>query len=276
MQPPTPWSESGTGSGEEWATERVMWLLLSPPGSRVVDPDEGSGHVSCSPGSYCPLQQSPDTLFIGVLLIRSFQRLSSCKKICTLLKGEMWKIWWVKSSVNVRLEFWSGWWSVSRMTPTRLPFQCLLGVRLNSSLIGWLFTGQCEMPTLLQCGSGKVGVSLAFVWPVVLEHEPHCSKADQPAPQTLLCPALSRAAWPFPSSRSGQGHDFGHQSSVSVCPACIMMNAHWDRCPFVASEFFCRVRAGFSPGSAKGWMQNIRWIPSFFRITHWSWWWQHS
>lgn len=66
--PPTPWSESGTGSGEERATERVMWLPLSPPGSRVVDPDEGSGHVSCSPGSYCPFQQSPDTLFIGCLI----------------------------------------------------------------------------------------------------------------------------------------------------------------------------------------------------------------
>lgn len=35
------------------------------PGLRVVDPDEGSGDVSCSPGSYCPLQPSLDTLFIG-------------------------------------------------------------------------------------------------------------------------------------------------------------------------------------------------------------------
>lgn len=51
-------------------------------------------------------------------------------------------------------------------------------------------------------------------------------EADQPAPQTLLCPALSRAAWPFPSSRSGQGRDFGHQSSLSVCSACILINVY--------------------------------------------------
>lgn len=48
------------------------------PGSRVVDPDEGSGGVSCSPGSHCSLQPSLDTLFIGwpidYLLLRNIQR----------------------------------------------------------------------------------------------------------------------------------------------------------------------------------------------------------
>lgn len=48
------------------------------PGSRVVDPDEGSGDVSCPPGSYCPLQPSLDTLFIGwpidYMLLRNIHR----------------------------------------------------------------------------------------------------------------------------------------------------------------------------------------------------------
>lgn len=39
-------------------------------GSRVVDPDEGSGHVSYSPGSCCPLKPLLNTLFIGCLIDR--------------------------------------------------------------------------------------------------------------------------------------------------------------------------------------------------------------
>lgn len=35
------------------------------PGSRVVNPDEGSGGVSHSPGCCCSLYPSLDTLFIG-------------------------------------------------------------------------------------------------------------------------------------------------------------------------------------------------------------------
>ncbi len=41
-----------------------MVAALSP-GSRVVDPDEGSGAVSESPGSYCFLHPILDILFIG-------------------------------------------------------------------------------------------------------------------------------------------------------------------------------------------------------------------
>lgn len=37
-------------------------------GSRVVDPDERSGDVSYSPGSYCPLEPLLNTLFIGCLI----------------------------------------------------------------------------------------------------------------------------------------------------------------------------------------------------------------
>lgn len=46
------------------------------------------------------------------------------------------------------------------------------------------------MPALLQCGSSEVGVSLAFVWPVVSEHGPHCERlTSQPLRLsfTLLC-----------------------------------------------------------------------------------------
>lgn len=48
------------------------------PGSRVVDPDEGSGGVSRTPGSYCSLHPSLDTLFIGwpidFILLRNIHR----------------------------------------------------------------------------------------------------------------------------------------------------------------------------------------------------------
>lgn len=37
-------------------------------GSRLVDPDERSGGVSPSPGSYCPLEPLLNTLFIGCLI----------------------------------------------------------------------------------------------------------------------------------------------------------------------------------------------------------------
>lgn len=46
------------------------------------------------------------------------------------------------------------------------------------------------MPALLQCGSGKEEVSVAFVWPVVLERGPHCSRlTSQPLRLSfaLLC-----------------------------------------------------------------------------------------
>lgn len=67
MQPPTPWAEPGTGRGEEQSIEKRAGHVAASltTGSRVVDPDEGSGDVSRSPGSYCPFQPSLDTLFIG-------------------------------------------------------------------------------------------------------------------------------------------------------------------------------------------------------------------
>lgn len=37
-------------------------------GSRIVDPDERSGDVSYSPGSYCQLEPLLNTLFIGCLI----------------------------------------------------------------------------------------------------------------------------------------------------------------------------------------------------------------
>lgn len=70
MQHPTPWSEAGTGREEEQPTESreasvVPSLVI---GSRVVDPDERSGGVSYSPGSYYPLEPLLSTLFIGCLI----------------------------------------------------------------------------------------------------------------------------------------------------------------------------------------------------------------
>ena len=64
-------------------------------------------------------------------------------------------------------------------------FLCRPGVRLNSSLIEWLFTGQCEMPALLRCGSEKEGGPLAFVWPTVWERGSIVLEVRWPAPQTL-------------------------------------------------------------------------------------------
>lgn len=63
---PTPWSKSCTGRGEEQSIEKGEGHVVASlsPGLRVVDPDEGSGDVSCSPGSHCSLQPSLDTLFI--------------------------------------------------------------------------------------------------------------------------------------------------------------------------------------------------------------------
>ena len=43
-------------------------------------------------------------------------------------------------------------------------FLCGPQVRLNSSLIEWLFTDQCEIPALLRGVTGKKGPALAFVW----------------------------------------------------------------------------------------------------------------
>lgn len=63
---PTPWSKPCTGRGEEQSIEKGEGHVVASlsPGSRVVDPDEGAGGVSCSPGSYCSLHPSLDTLFI--------------------------------------------------------------------------------------------------------------------------------------------------------------------------------------------------------------------
>lgn len=74
--------------------------------------------------------------------------------------------------------------------PDSSGFQCRPGVRLNSSLIEWLFTGQCEMPAPLQCGSGKEGVSLAFVCTAGLRARTHCWRStSQPLrlSSALLC-----------------------------------------------------------------------------------------
>lgn len=77
---PTPWSEPCTGRWEEQPIEKGEGHVAASlsPGSRVVDPDEGSGCVSCSPGSYCSLHPFIDTLFIGeaidYMLIRIIHR----------------------------------------------------------------------------------------------------------------------------------------------------------------------------------------------------------
>lgn len=67
MQPPHLDPSHVTGRGEEQSIEKREGHVAAPlsPGSRVVDPDEGSGGVSCSLGSYCLLHPSLDTLFIG-------------------------------------------------------------------------------------------------------------------------------------------------------------------------------------------------------------------
>lgn len=68
---PTPWSEPCTGKREEQPIEKTQSHAVTSlsPGSRAVDPDEGSGGVSYPPGCCCSSDPSVDpslnTLFIG-------------------------------------------------------------------------------------------------------------------------------------------------------------------------------------------------------------------
>lgn len=200
MQHPTPWSEAGTGREEEQTIERREGCVVTSLviGSRVVDPDERSGDVSYSPGSYCPLEPLLNTLFIGCLI--DYMLLGNIHKDLEL-QLETGHISWLNEVVTL-----DGLKQVGSQTnlSDSSSFLCRPGVRLNSSLIEWLFTGRCEMPALLQSGSWKVGVSLAFVclWsqsadPIVRGWP--ASPSDSP----LLCFVTNRVTISFIRVRSG-------------------------------------------------------------------------
>lgn len=93
MQHPAPWSEAGTGREEEQTIERREGCVVTSvvTGSRVVDPDEGSGHVFYSPGSYCPLKPLLNTLFIGCLIDRML--LGNIHKDLELQLKTGWILW---------------------------------------------------------------------------------------------------------------------------------------------------------------------------------------
>lgn len=71
---PTPWSEPRTGRREEQSIEKREGHVVASfsPSLRVVDPDEGTGHVSYSPGCYCflhPITRHVIYLFIYLLAV---------------------------------------------------------------------------------------------------------------------------------------------------------------------------------------------------------------
>lgn len=103
--------------------------------------------------------------------------------------------------------------------PTRTyRFLCWPRVSLNSSLIELLFTRQCEMPALRWGVSGKKQAVPSFVLLFGWMRGLHCSRPTVQPHQTLSFSALSWAAWPLPSARSGQGRDFGNlPPSLSGC-----------------------------------------------------------
>lgn len=78
-----------------------------------------------------------------------------------------------------------------------------------SSIATWEWIGGCFSGLCVACG---------------LRARTHCWKRSGQPPQTFLCFALSQAAWPFPSCRSGQGRDFGHQYPLSVCLPDFLIN----------------------------------------------------
>lgn len=102
--------------------------------------------------------------------------------------------------------------------PTRSSrFLCGPRDSLNSSLIEWLFTRQCEMPALRRGVSGKKQATPSFVWLFGWMHSLHCSRLTVQPHQTLSFTALSWAARPLPSARSEQGRDFERFISLRLC-----------------------------------------------------------
>lgn len=199
-KPPTPSSKPCTGRGEEQCIEETEGHVAASlsPGSRVADPDEGSVGVSCSPGSYCSLHPSPDRLFIGCpidyMLLRNIHRILHIVLIWHILHSEI-NIHLFQYQPRTFVDWLAEVGSVRSVT-LRNPsldsswFLCRPGVRLNSSLIEWLFTGQCEMAALLQCGSGEGGGFSGLCVSCGLRARTHCLRlTSQPLRLSfaLLC-----------------------------------------------------------------------------------------